>query len=688
MAQPYAPILQQMMQEFQGQRLESAERLARSILRINSKDLVALQVQGLCMAMQGRVAESVDPFTKAAALDSKNPELLNNLAKAQHGANLFADAISTYERLNRLVPNNAQLLTDMGTSYAKKKDFDRAFALYDRAIELQPDYFLVWSNRGNLLAELSFNAEALISYQKSLDLNPNYPEAWTNCGNALFSLGRFAEAATAHEKALSLNPNYAEAWSNHGNALLELKMGEEAYESYQKAYSLKPEHPYLMGQLLSAKLTSCIWDDQEPTVMHMLKLVANNMPVTIPFALLQTPADLDLQQRCAKIFVSDRYPKHSSFEEFVYQPADNSKKIKVGYFSSDFKNHPVGILMNNLISHHDRSRFEVIGFFLNSKSGDEVEKALLEKFDASYDLFGLNDVDARNLILQQHIDIAVDLNGHTSGARTGLFARKVAPYQLNYLGYAGTSGSDFYDGLIADEIAISSDQESYFTEKILRLPHSFFPLDTSIHPDTFGTLPTRASQGLPESGFVFSCFNNPYKINPEIFHIWMRLLKSVPDSVLWLSKTSDKVVNNLRNKAMDCEVDPNRLVFATRVQARADHLSRLRLAQLFLDTPHYNAHATAADALWAGVPVLTVLGNTFAGRVAASQLNAAGLPELIVQSIDQYFEKALELATKPEYLTEIRNTLENSRFTAPLFNSKQYVQDLEQIFLGLTRPTS
>jgi predicted O-linked N-acetylglucosamine transferase (SPINDLY family) len=671
-----------MLQEFQARRLESAERLARSILRINPKDLVALQVQGLCMAMQGRVAESVEPFTKAAALDSKNPELLTNLAKAQHGSNLFAEATKTYEQLNRLAPNNAQLLTDMGTSYAKAKDFDKAFDLYDRAIELQPDYFLVWSNRGNLLAELSFNAEALVSYEKSLGLNPNYPEAWTNYGNALFALGRFAEAASAHERALSLNPNYGEAWSNRGNALLELKMGEEAYESYQKAYKLKPLHPYLIGQLLSAKLTACIWDDQEPSVKNMLNLVASDTPVTIPFALLQTPADLDLQKRCAQIFIADRYPKHPSFNVLLPGCDKNAPKIKIGYFSSDFKNHPVGILMQNLIQHHDRSKFEVIGFFLNSKSGDEVEKSLLEQFDASYELFGLNDVDARNLILQQNIDIAIDLNGHTAGARTGLFARKVAPVQLNYLGYAGTSGSDFYDGLIADAISIPSEQEPFFTEKILRLPHSFFPLDTSIHPDTFGTLPTRASQGLPESGFVFSCFNNPYKINPEIFNIWMRLLKAVPESVLWLSKASDKVIHNLRAEAKANDVDPERLVFAKFAPERIDHLSRLRLADLFLDTPHYNAHATAADALWAGVPVLTVIGDTFAGRVAASQLNAAGMSELVVQSIDQYYEKALELASKPEGLSAIRRKLEANRFTAPLFNSKQYVHDLEQIFLG------
>jgi len=679
MAQPYAPLLQQMMLEFQSQRLESAERIARSILRINSKDIVALQVQGLCMAMQGRVAESVEPFTRASALDPKNPELLTNLAKAQYGANLFSESVKTYEKLNRLIPNNAQILTDMGTSYAKLKDYDKAFSLYDKAIELQPQYYLVWSNRGNLLADLSFSLEAIDNYQKSLELNANYPEAWTNYGNALFDLGRFEEARLAHEKALTLNPNYAEAWSNHGNTLLELKSGENAYESYRNAYALKPLHPYLIGQLLSAKLTSCIWDDVDPTVSQMLSLLADNNAVTIPFALLQTPASLELQKRCAQIFVADRYPRIDSqqIEKRNRAPDD---KIRIGYFSSDFKNHPVGILMQNLIHLHDRSKFEVLGFFLNPKSNDEVESGLISSFDSTFELFGLNDTSAKNLILEQELDIAIDLNGHTAGARTGLFSKKIAPLQVNYLGYAGTSGSDFYDYLIADEVSIPESHQDFYTEKVARLPHSFFPVDTSISIAALGDLPTRESQGLPASGFIFSCFNNSYKINPDIFDLWMRLLKQVPDSVLWLSKTSEKAMKNLQNEAIARGVDARRLVFATRVPARKDHLSRLRLADLFLDTPNYNAHATAADALWAGVPVLTQLGQTFAGRIAASQVSSLGMPELIVNTPEEYYAKALELATQPQLIKDLRMKHEANRLTAPLFNTKEYVRNLEKLY--------
>jgi predicted O-linked N-acetylglucosamine transferase (SPINDLY family) len=269
-----------------------------------------------------------------------------------------------------------------------------------------------------------------------------------------------------------------------------------------------------------------------------------------------------------------------------------------------------------------------------------------------------------------------------------LFAKRLAPIQINYLGYAGTSGADFYDCLIADQVAIPLEHQVHYTEKIAYLPHSFFPVDTSITPEQFGDLPTRSSQGLPDTGFVFTCFNNSYKINPTIFSIWMDLLKQVPGSVLWLSKASNNAIENLQREAQARGIDPSRLVFATRVPARVDHLSRLRLADLFLDTPNYNAHATAADALWAGVPVLTNLGKTFAGRVAASQVSALGLSELIVHSDEEYSAKALELAQHPEQLKELKERLENNRYQTPLFNTKQYVKDLEGLFYSLIEQKS
>jgi protein O-GlcNAc transferase len=678
MSQTYSHLTQQMLLEFQQQRLESAELVASSILRLNPKDLIALQIVGLCMAMQGRSREAVPPLLKAAQLDPKNAELLSNLARAQHGAELYREVLETYAKLLRLVPDSAQMQTDRGTALAKLKRFDEAEQAYEKAITLQPDYFLAWSNRGNLLSELRLTQEAIQSYEKALQLNPSYAETWTNLGNALFDLGRFTDAAIAHEKALGLNPKYGEAWSNYGNTLLEMKEAERSYESYVKAFQIKPDVPYLYGQLLSAKLGSCIWDQAEPNTRAILARVDANEKTCLPFVLLSTPASLAQQLSCAKVYVADRCPPVSNKLVVHQRTMVSNQKIRIGYFSSDLKNHPVGILMENILRLHDRTAFEFYGYFLNKKTRDPLEVTINELFDSAYDLFGMTDKDAHALISQHQLDIAIDLNGHTSGARTALFSYRLAPIQVNYLGYAGTSGASYFDYLIADPIAIPKSDQSFFTEKIAYLPDSFFPVDTSI--TDFGLLPLRENQGLPSSGFIFACFNNAYKIQPEIFRCWMQLLKSVESSVLWLTTPSKKAIKNLQAACEDLGVDSSRLIFAKREAERKDHLSRLRLVDLFLDTPQYNAHATCADALWAGVPVLTQVGSTFAGRVAASQLHALGMADCIVESIEEYTEKAIELALNPTLLQSVRGRLAQNSKTKPLFDSKLHVRNLENLY--------
>ena len=684
--QVHSVMTQQMLQAFQGQHLDTAERLAKMILKAKPKDLVALQVHGLSLAMQGRIAESVAPLYMASEQDQKNPELLSNLAKAQHGAGLYADAIQTYKKLDRLVPNNAQILTDMGTALAKSKFYDEARVLFDRAIEIEPNYFLAWANRGNLLSDLRFSEDAVVNYQKALELNPGYAEAWTNYGNALFSLSKYEDAKSAHQEALRIDPYFGEAWLNYGNTLLELKNSEESFNAYDKAFSIKADIPYLMGQFFAAKAALCIWDES-PSEQMLLDLVGRGELPTIPFNLLQTPADLALQKICAKNFAENRFPKFDISTVGNLQK-NRDKKIRIGYFSSDLRDHPVGILMENLLKMHDRERFEIFGFFLNPPVGDAIERRLITSFDGVIDLHAISDQAAVDLILSNCLDIAIDLNGHTSGARTALFARKLAPIQISYLGYAGTSGTNFYDALVADKVAIPEEHQMYYSETIAYLPNSFFPVDTSISIESFGHLPTRASQGLPDVGFVFACFNNAYKIRPLIFDIWMRLLRDLPGSVLWLSKPSIKAQSNLQQEAERRGVDSSRLIFAARTPGRLEHLSRLRLADLFLDTPNYNAHATTADALWAGLPVLTQIGHTFAGRVAASQITALGLNELIANSEDEYIAKALEFATNPSALKAVRQRLEDNRGHSPLFDTKRYAKDLETLYISLLNKTN
>lgn len=679
MAQPYAPLLQQMLLEFQNQRHDSAERIAQSILRINPKDGVALQVLGLVLAMQSRFLEAVAPLSKAASLDSKDPELLANLARAQYSAKLYFEATQTFEKLNRFIPNNPQILLDKGTAHAKLRQYEQAAFCYDKVIELSPDYFLAWSNRGNLLADLGFPAKAIECYETALQFNPSYPETWTNYGNALYDLGRLEEARLAHEKALTIDPNYGEAWSNHGNVLLDLKLVDEAFISYKKAYSILPELPLLKGQLINFYGSLCDWRDRDALVEVVLHEISQAKPACHPFALLQTSASPSDQKQNAEIFTKFRIP---ILNDELPKPVPLAKKdkIRIGYFSTDFMDHPVGMLMENLLRLHNRSQFEIYGFFLNKKVGDATEQRLTQLFDKSFDLFGINDADAQKLSIEQNLDIAIDLNGHTSGARMGIFARKIAPIQICYLGFAGTTGADFYQYLIADRIAIPPEDQKFYSEQIAYLPNSFFPADTLIAREDFGVLPSRLSQGLPESGFVFSCFNNSYKITPDIFDIWMNLLNAVPESILWLSKPSDGAMENLKKEALARGVDSSRLIFAIREPTRKGHLSRLRLADLFLDTAFFNAHTTAADALWAGVPVLTIRGNTFASRVASSMLTALDMDEMIVNSKEGYFNKALDLATHQDKITQVKEKQEVNRSNTALFDTKQYVKDIEDLY--------
>jgi protein O-GlcNAc transferase len=684
MAKPYAPLIQQLLLEFKNQHLGSAELIARAIIKINPKDLVALQILGLSLAMQGRVMDAIDPLKIAAKGDPNNPELLSNLAKVLHTADRHEEAILIYQQLIKLIGPKPELLTDLGTSFAKIKDYQNAAQIFNQVIDIAPDYFLVWSNRGNLLAEQKQAREAIISYEKSIQLNPNYPESWTNLGNALFDLGHYEKSLECHERALVLNPDYAEALSNKGNTYLELKNLAAAYECYLSAFNKKMSIPYLHGQLYAAKMSLIAWNDLDCFEANFRKSILSQNCASLPFNTLSFP-DLELQLIAAQVIVKDRYPTRKVNQVKLLAGLEPIK-IRIAYFSSDFHDHPVGILMETILQLHDRSKFEVLGIYIKPKFNSPLAKRLHDLFDEVIYLDTVGDDHAEELLLSRKIDIAIDLNGHTSGNRMSIFANRIAPIQVNYLGYAGTSGANYFDYIICDSITIPQSDAKFFSEKLALMPNSFFPADSLNHE--FGPIPSRQSQGLPSDAFVFSCFNNAYKLNPTVLNIWMRLLAKIPHSVLWLSSLNDIARDNLLNEVKGRGVEINRIIFANKVLSRVDHLSRLRCADLFLDTPNYNAHMTSADSLWAGVPVLTVSGSTFAGRVAASQLNALGMNELIVENLEQYERLAEELANNPARLLELRNKLFNARLTKPLFNSKKYVSDLEdlyrQMFLKVT----
>jgi len=678
MSQTYESLFQQMLLEFNNQHLEIAEKLAQSILKINSEDVIALQILGLSTAMQNRADEAIPPLARAASLEPHNPEILINLVKAQQSTRQFSEAIKTYESLNSLMPNNFQILTDMGTAYGKMNEYKKAYICYTKAIELEPEYFLAWSNLGNLQLEQSLAKESIKSYEVALSKNSSYPETWTNYGNALYALARYEEALLAHSRALFLDPDYGEAWRNHGNTLMELRRNEEALVSYQKAYEIMPNQPFLIGHLLHGYASNCDWEGWRRLAPIAMNQVANNKCAVYPFIMLHSTDSHELQNIATNTFNKENFS--SNIAHTFKLSADKNQKIRIGYFSSDFREHPVGILMENILANHDRSKFELIGFFLTKPTADNLEKRLVNLFDEAHDLSSMTDSMSYEHTRAQHLDIAIDLNGHTAGAKTELFVKKVAPIQVNYLGYAGSMNLSSYQYIIADRVVIPEEHHALYTEKIAYLPHSFFPADTLIIHADLADQPSRISQGLPETGFIFACFNNSYKITQSIYELWMELLKKTPNSVLWLTKPNESAIKNLQLSAEKYGVDPDRIIFAKRIASRKDHLSRLRLADLFLDTPLFNAHTTAADALWGAVPVLTIQGQTFASRVAASQLTALNMTELICYSEDEYFKKALELATNQHLHDETKASLVKNIKSSALFNTGQYVKDLENLY--------
>ena len=395
----------------------------------------------------------------------------------------------------------------------------------------------------------------------------------------------------------------------------------------------------------------------------------------MPFSVFALPSSLDLQRKASEIWVNAKCPPSGALEKI--SKLSPHQRIRIGYFSADFHNHPVAFLMAELFERHDRSKFELIAFSFGPDTDDDIRRRLKVAFDKFIDVRNMSDRDVALLARSLEIDIGVDLKGFTEDARTNIFAMRAAPIQVNYLGYPGTMGADYIDYLIADPMLIPASHQSHYTEKIVYLPNSYQPNDRKrqISDKAF----TRSELGLPQQGFVFCCFNNNYKITPDVFDSWMRILAHVEGSVLWLLEDNEIAARNLKKEASVRGIDPDRLVFAPRM-ALADHLARHRMADLFLDTLPYNAHTTASDALWAGLPVLTQIGETFAGRVAASLLNAVHLPELVTTTRDDYEALAIELATNPAKLASIKQKLADNRLTTPLFDTELFTKHIEAAY--------
>jgi len=601
---------------------------------------------------------------------------LTNLSAVLIRLGRFEEAKSLLDRACLINPQSAEIALNRGLLFSEADQQDEALASYDQAIELRPDYAEAWSNRGVVLGDLRRHEEALASYERAIELSPEYAQAWSNRGNALSDLKRLNEALASYERAIELKPDYADAWSNRGVALQDLKRLEEALASYRRSIELKPDADYVLGNLVHTQMKICEWTDLDGRCLTLKERLLIGNRVSSPGITLGLFDDPGLQRQCAQLHAKNKYSFKSQLGPIGKR--GRRSKVRVGYFSMDFREHPVAHLMAELIETHDRDKFEIYGFSFGTDTGDSMRKRLEMAFDKFLEVSPISDLDIACLARELEIDIAIDLGGYTQDSRPAIFAHRAAPIQINYLGFPGTMGTEHLDYFIGDRITISDDNLEHFSEKIIFLPNSF---QTNPSQRPIGSqAPSRASHGLPDSGFVFCCFNNVWKITPNVLKLWASILQKAKGSVLWLQDGGETAKRNLSRELESAGIGADRIVFAGHLPCLSDHLSRYRLADLFLDTFPYGAHTTASDALWAGLPVLTRSGQSFASRVAGSLLHSVGLPELITHTAEEYESLAMELANNPEKIASLKARLAKNRATCPLFDTVLFTQHIESAY--------
>jgi protein O-GlcNAc transferase len=621
----------------------------------------------------GRQEEAVAGYTQAIAARPDYFDAYCNRGFLLIEMERWDEALESFTKSIEINPGFAPAYFGCGTVLRKRKEWDAALASYDRAIALDPDHASAHCNRGSLLRELKQWSAARASLERAISLKPDFAAAYYFLAHLWMGVGQTELALANFDRAIALKPDYADAYLGRATLLVEMRRFPAAVESFERGIALNGDSRFMPGALCFAKASICDWSDFSVGVNRLAAGVEAGEKVSPPHQMLVLVNSLPLHYRAARIWVREAHPPNAALPEIARWP--RREKARIGYFSGEFFPHPVPVLMAGVFEAHNRSQYEVIAFSYGPHSQDEFGARLERGFDHFVDVREKSDRDVALLAREMGIDIAVDLAGHTGRSRTGIFALRAAPLQVNYLGYAGTMGAEYIDYLIADGVVVPKGDESYYAEKIVRLPSCFLPHDSS--RPIANRVYTRDELGLPSTGFVFCCFNNSYKFTPEVFDSWMRILARVPNSVLWLSKNNETAVENLRREALRRGVDAGRLIFAGHMPSPADHLARQRAADLFLDTRPYNAHATAIDALWAGLPVLTFPGAGFASRVAASLLTAVQLPELIATSAASYEDMAVQMAEDPQLLAATKEKLARHRLDSPLFDTPGFVKHLE-----------
>jgi protein O-GlcNAc transferase len=638
---------------------------------------------GKSLAILKKNNAALSAFNEALKINPEHIESRLNRGIALRGLGSVDDALLEFKKIVGQEPNNYLAIQNLGLSYLIKKQYQESLNYLNQAYSLNPNDVTLLLAKGQALFESKRYGDAILVSEEILKIDLNSCEALSNIGSALNELNQPEDAINYFDKALALNPMQADAYSNKGLAYSKLKRLPESLESYNKAYGINPNIDFLLGSKLNVKMLIGDRNNIEKETVSLIQALAENKHVIAPFGLMSLVDSPSAHLQAATIWAKTNAHIQELEIAQKIRPVGN-RKIKLAYISADFKNHPVSHLTAELFELHNRDQFELYAISLVKASGnDAMRKRLENAFDHFIDVENKSDPEIAEFCRNLGIDISIDLGGYTEGARTDIFKFRVAPIQVNYLGYPGSLGTESFDYIIADKIVIPEQARNFFTEKIAYLPDCFMVDDSKRLPSASPM--TRKEFGLPENAFVFCCFNNSYKLNSHVIQTWSNILNAVAGSVLWLSENNVPFQQNLITEFAQYGIKSSRIIFANRVELISDHLKRHQLADLFLDTYPFNAHTTAIDSLKSGLPLITILGDSFPARVAGSLLATLSLPELITNNFQEYEELAIHLGNNPSKVILLKEKLTSHLPISPLFNTKLFASNLESLLTEMQR---
>tara|TARA_B100001778_G_scaffold228344_1_gene189716 strand:+ start:91 stop:2022 length:1932 start_codon:yes stop_codon:yes gene_type:complete len=641
------------------------------------EDIKKKIAKGLDLQKKGKIDESLKYYQQALLIDDKNPQLLFLIGNAYLQKNNFIDSIAFFKKTINLDRNNVGAYNNLGGALQILKKYEKAIDIYKKLLLIKPNFSDGYNNIGTCLAHLKDYNNASKHFEKAISLNPKDYVAYNNIGLIEKEFSNFDKALESFKKSIEINQNYYLALNNLGNTYLEIKNYELAKKYYKKLYEIYPDYEFILGKLVYSKMFLCEWHELNFLVDKMKIALDENKKVVAPFILLALIDSPELQLKSSEIFSKDKLVDSKTDSKSKKQ---SGKKIKIGYFSPDFRNHPVLHLIQDIFKYHDKSKFDVYAFSLEPNKNDYMTDKIKPYFKEYLEIKNLSNTSIFELAKKIGLDIAIDLCGYTSLNRAEIFSKRLASVQINFLGYPGTMGAECIDYIIADEDIIPENEKKNFSEDVIYLPNCYQPNSEFKHT-TKNNL-RKVDYNLPENKIVYCNFGPSYKITPEIFDLWMDILKEVPNSILWLLETNISTSKNIIKEAIKRNISEKRILFG-KYLPHEQHLKRISLGDIFLDTYPYNAHTTASDSIKVGVPIITLKGKCFASRVCTSILKQVKMEELVTKSLKEFKDKAIYLGKNEQKLINIKDQIKKNSLNSSLFKPEEFTKNLEKIYMSL-----